>query len=1746
MHKKPLNIDHQADAAMKPARALKLIGGTSQTGPDLPLPQSLNAADRSGTGTVDPLLAAVRVETVYRFDNLRRDGAALPAPILPADQPQLLALESEDGSILYIRSDALSEVVAQLRPEAVNAAGEVDFSLFQDPNARARGLGDVLWKLASVLRLPSDGLLDEAREKALEWAREKLGAEVAAPAYELGSFLGAKALMWKIESRLAGRPGLYRWENSVLDASDLCLPGDPRLQGMAAGKPALVMIHGTGSYTLGSYAELRQHAATWEALNRRFPGGIFGFEHRTFSESPVENALALLQALPPGARISLLTHSRGGLVGDLLCLGQIEDSVIDSYRIDTRDCADAPGLEREAQEERQRLRSIRDLLANGRISVQRYVRVACPARGTRFLSDNLDAALSDFLNLLQWGGGALVGVAAAALGGPVAGERFGKGASSALGVLKRLVLEIAGRRIDPRMVPGIAAMRTDSPLGRFLAHPQTRRHDGVQMAVISGDTEFDGIGLSNLGRRVANLFCDWRLFDQNDNDLVVDTDSMYAGLAFRDGARYLYDRDDTVTHFRYFANAATRDALRDWLTQADVTTLAAFHPLGGGAKIPWRDRSSAVRRDGATQPRPVAILLPGIMGSHIEIRKRPDAPASSGDRIWFDPSSLFLGKLDRIGDLASPKVFAEDLFEMIYGDLADHLAQTHAVIRCPYDWRRTPDLAAQTLRDRIAQAARENPGQPIRLLAHSMGGLVARALIARHPDAWRTVLDSGGRLVMLGTPNNGAHLMAHTLLGKSDSMRKLEMLDVVHGMQEILDIVAGFPGALSLLPRPHGFIDSGAGPNVIPPDEYFRVASWQTLKQQISDRWYGDGVGAVPQAATLAQAENFWTQTLPDNRIADPERVCYVFGQSDKTPCGIERSDGKLKLLFTAEGDGSVTWASGRLDNLDADSRCWFMPVIHGDMASEEDYFPAIVELLEKGSTDKLGRLPQKRGGAATTFTLEAEPPVLPGDEELLRACIGGSAHRHKRTRARPRLKVSVRAGDLRYLDQPVLCGHYIGDAISGAEAALDQKLGGALSERERLSAYAAEIGTSAIVLRPPNPSDKNRGSLPGAVIVGLGQFTGQLSTRQVSESVRAGVLRFMLQLRDVIGVTADTPVTLYSLLIGWNSTASISVAESVAAITRGVLEANRQFRDCVGIVGVQEVAISDLCFIELYRDAAITAAHAVRALPDSLAGELKRLGAQIEPANSLIEAAGVMDRLSAMSDLGHWSRLIVTDADADERLCPPECYEVRCKSPLPREALHRLCGEPETAATANPFADSAAIESRHYPERLKYVFLSQRARAETLVQQRQPGLIEAIIRDQRRNPAYDAKLGHTLFQLMVPLDYKAAAREQSRLLLVLDEYTANLPWELLQSEGEALVLRIPMVRQLATSRFRTRVRSAGSNSACIIAAPETHGFNRRFPTDAKALADLPGAIAESQAIEMQLRNAGWRDITLTPPGKSALDILNTLFERPYRVLTIAAHGIFEAQGRDGRAYSGVVLSDGQLITAVEVSQMEVVPELVFLNCCHLGSINNGYSTPNRLAYSLSRELIEMGVRCVVAAGWAVDDAAACSFTSRFFERMTQGDSFGESIFQARRSTYERHPGSNTWGAYQAYGDPGYRLRPQARGTSSAGSYRYVAVAELLAALNRRLAAIDWRRHAGTAEIPAQADQWLRQQLAACPAEWAQRADVLQAIESLTAAVTPQPKAESPVPDAVKPVRKAKAQNQVKPTISKKANKKPA
>ena len=78
-------------------------------------------------------------------------------------------------------------------------------------------------------------------------------------------------------------------------------------------------------------------------------------------------------------------------------------------------------------------------------------------------------------------------------------------------------------------------------------------------------------------------------------------------------------------------------------------------------------------------------------------------------------------------------------------------------------------------------------------------------------------------------------------------------------------------------------------------------------------------------------------------------------------------------------------------------------------------------------------------------------------------------------------------------------------------------------------------------------------------------------------------------------------------------------------------------------------------------------------------------------------------------------------------------------------------------------------------------------------------------------------------------------------------------------------------------------------------------------------------------------------------------------------------------------------------------------------------------------AANVAEELIKIGVRCVVAAGWAVDDGPAQLFATCFYRELKRGRRFVEAVGRAREEAWRTHPDSNTWAAYQCYGDPDWR-----------------------------------------------------------------------------------------------------------------------
>ncbi len=465
----------------------------------------------------------------------------------------------------------------------------------------------------------------------------------------------------------------------------------------------------------------------------------------------------------------------------------------------------------------------------------------------------------------------------------------------------------------------------------------------------------------------------------------------------------------------------------------------------------------------------------------------------------------------------------------------------------------------------------------------------------------------------------------------------------------------------------------------------------------------------------------------------------------------------------------------------------------------------------------------------------------------------------------------------------------------------------------------------------------------------------------------------------------------------------------------------------------------------------------------------------------------------------------------------------------------------PEADAIAGAARPHAASGHGRLANRLRYLFVGQRARAESMLQQRQPGLIETLVSQQIDSAVWSQDFGRLLFQLLVPPDFKDMLRQLERVVLVVDSATANLPWELMLPEAVAdgsvpaaseptpLAVRTPLVRQLASSQFRRQVRQAPSRNALVVGNPSVEGFARHFPDprNPKGLEPdaLPGAEAEATGVAKLLTGLGYNCSRAIGADATAAMVLARLYRQPYRVLHISAHGVFEQRHSDGHSRSGVVLSGGLLITATEIAAMEAVPELVFLNCCHLGQVDATVRNGNKLAASVARELIDIGVRCVVVAGWAVTDRLAQQFGEVFYDHlMLQGRSFADAVHAARKALWETAPGDITWGAFQAYGDPGWRAEPRADGAGFDGDNGdpFVSMDELLDQLARaRLAATrrperqtETDRTALVARLRTMLDKrcppaWrgLPVLLSALGATWRDLGEARQAFDALLAAV---------------------------------------
>ena len=321
-------------------------------------------------------------------------------------------------------------------------------------------------------------------------------------------------------------------------------------------------------------------------------------------------------------------------------------------------------------------------------------------------------------------------------------------------------------------------------------------------------------------------------------------------------------------------------------------------------------------------------LLPGIMGSQLGALRPAGAPA---DLLWLDPQDVIGGALTRLRlpDPAGLSPIGAIPFSYLALQLRLRAAGFSVTVH-DYDWRRSLDELAAALATRL----RNDPAPGIFLVAHSMGGLVARRAM-QSPDLARV-----RRLVTLGTPHSGSFGAVQAIRGSYPVVRRLAALDRLHdGDFLAAQVFSTFPSLYQMLPR--------ARPGAAPGADLFEAAHWPQSGPRPDPR--------------LLDAGRAFTATLP---AAEP-RCIAICGTLQRTVTGLRLAGDEFHYQVSDAGDGTVPLASAQL----AGSDNYYVRCEHSALPRSATVARAVLELLRHGRTTRLTSLPGARSSREVTVS---------------------------------------------------------------------------------------------------------------------------------------------------------------------------------------------------------------------------------------------------------------------------------------------------------------------------------------------------------------------------------------------------------------------------------------------------------------------------------------------------------------------------------------------------------------------------------------------------------------------------------------------------------------------------------------------------------------------------------------------------------------------------------------------------------
>ncbi|MDQ5870937.1 MAG: CHAT domain-containing protein [Acidobacteriota bacterium] len=1088
-----------------------------------------------------------------------------------------------------------------------------------------------------------------------------------------------------------------------------------------------------------------------------------------------------------------------------------------------------------------------------------------------------------------------------------------------------------------------------------------------------------------------------------------------------------------------------------------------------------RLHGTAVRRASRRalqKPKGNVVVIHGIMGGELNAVGRDSAQTP----VWLSALNIIRGRLTwlRLSEDGRSEhgtdydVRVSGVMKRHYGELLLSLSESWTVRAFWFDWRKDLKIAAAELEAQISGWFDDDA--PVHIVAHSMGGLVARTFIKSNPRRWGAMWDkgssvkgrSGGRLVMLGTPNHGSFAIPQVMTGAESTVKKLARLDLRNDLPTLLKTLNSFVGSYQMLPSP--FAIRGI-------DRLYKAETYSDLN--ISQRHLDN---ALEHHKSLRD-------------VVDLERMVYVAGSNQPTYCGIKDFE-KLNVTegyeITTEGDGRVPHALGLLRSRGGRVKTYYVNENHGDLPANASVLGSLDELLETGSTSALtetaprsergaargaARYAEARGRltAAQSEELEeverlrvrlasraAEPALsvsVNPDERRLEELVTrgflsyrdeeeGPGQKREAPFRSPKIEVALvcdaieRIGKMHTSGPPVdaICvGHYLGVKAQSAELALDNAIScflpgakptraGRLSESDRLLTQYSERGIirgdlgQPFFLSDPRQSKEKRGNGPDRVIVVAGMGVPS----------RFGIPEVTVLAREVCWSLGRLGKRhLATVLIGAGK-GNLSIRDAVGGWIRGIKNA---------ITGSIEDAARHLVrvtFVEIDPRKIKEIQEAIRTEADLLT-KAKRL--EIEFRSLSDEKLESLKKGARRRQAEEFDRLW----KREEQLQQEDRIATRVTVAIERK-VYRF----------GAITENASIPEREIPLDPKLVMdANDELAAESI-------------------PARQLERGQLLERLLIPESLRPQIYTGSPLVMLLDSTTARIHWEML-AQAELMEPKKERPRGLpqeagegaggndvdyhnyflATSRgFTRQLRST------FAPPPEPPPPPRRILrvlVVADPAEDAPLVGAEQEGIEVadlfEKFNAFHERDSLSrvdvvrlfgPREATRTNVLRELMLHSYDVLHFAGHCQYVA---DSPSSSGWIFTGGELLSANEFSRIDRIPKFVFSNACESGI------TPDRselrsvdLAPSFAEAFFARGVSNFVCTAWPVDDAAARSFALMLYARLLALPVPGFeneplkpmpmhiAMRDARLSIADTSNGARTWGAYQHYGNPYLRF----------------------------------------------------------------------------------------------------------------------